>query len=127
MPSESPIVQAAAGWAHCVVVTERGEVYTWGECVPASKLNADTSPRVLGGGGDKDLFGAQAEERDGGEEGLFSRPLTLTDLSDSPEAALTASIETTLKNKGSSTLKGKASSPIAEVYHRPGLNKAVRY
>ncbi|XP_024526793.1 ultraviolet-B receptor UVR8 isoform X1 [Selaginella moellendorffii] len=34
-----PAIFAAAGWAHCAVVTETGEVYTWGwkECVPSDK------------------------------------------------------------------------------------------
>eukprot|EP00250_Pteridium_aquilinum_P010362 c19332_g1_i2 orf=1875-3143(-) len=119
LPSESPIVQAAAGWAHCVVVTDMREVYTWGwkECVPASKLNADANPRVLASGADKDFFDAQTEDRDGGEDGVFSRPLSLTDLTDPPDSALIASMETTSRNK--STSKGKASSPIDKL--RGGL------
>lgn len=55
LPTESHIVRAAAGWAHCVLVTDRGEVYTWGwkECVPSGKLSGD-SPS--GGGLEKDPF-----------------------------------------------------------------------
>ncbi|KAI3447715.1 hypothetical protein Pfo_004380 [Paulownia fortunei] len=40
LPTTDLIVKAAAGWAHCVSVTDKGEVYTWGwkECVPSGKL-----------------------------------------------------------------------------------------
>ncbi|KAL8508999.1 hypothetical protein ACS0TY_016260 [Phlomoides rotata] len=40
LPTTDPIVEAAAGWAHCVSVTDKGEVYTWGwkECVPSVKI-----------------------------------------------------------------------------------------
>ncbi|XP_055812475.1 ultraviolet-B receptor UVR8-like isoform X2 [Solanum dulcamara] len=43
LPTEDPIVKAAAGWAHCVSVTEKNDVYTWGwkECVPSSKVVAN--------------------------------------------------------------------------------------
>ncbi|XP_042494563.1 ultraviolet-B receptor UVR8-like isoform X4 [Macadamia integrifolia] len=45
LPTEASIVTAAAGWAHCVSVTDRGEVYTWGwkECVPSGKVIGDSS------------------------------------------------------------------------------------
>nr|XP_024364805.1 ultraviolet-B receptor UVR8-like isoform X2 [Physcomitrium patens] len=46
LPTDSPIVHAAGGWAHCAAVTGDGEVYTWGwsECVSSLKLNiADDS------------------------------------------------------------------------------------
>ncbi|KAJ4835276.1 hypothetical protein Tsubulata_002786 [Turnera subulata] len=48
LPSEAAVVNAVAGWAHCVSVTESGEVYTWGwkECVPPAKF-----PRDVAGGG----------------------------------------------------------------------------
>ncbi|KAL2622233.1 hypothetical protein R1flu_002438 [Riccia fluitans] len=38
---DANFVQAAAGWAHCDAVTDKGEVFTWGwsECVP----NANTA------------------------------------------------------------------------------------
>ncbi|XP_055811129.1 ultraviolet-B receptor UVR8 isoform X2 [Solanum dulcamara] len=40
LPDEISMVKAAAGWAHCVAVTETGEVYTWGwkECIPSGKF-----------------------------------------------------------------------------------------
>ncbi|XP_047977830.1 RCC1 domain-containing protein 1-like isoform X2 [Salvia hispanica] len=40
LPSPNPITEAAASWAHCVSVTDKGEVYTWGwkECVPSVKI-----------------------------------------------------------------------------------------
>ncbi|XP_022842704.1 ultraviolet-B receptor UVR8-like isoform X1 [Olea europaea var. sylvestris] len=40
LPTNDPILKAAAGWAHCVSVTGKGEVYTWGwkECVPPGKV-----------------------------------------------------------------------------------------
>ncbi|KAH9625958.1 hypothetical protein KSS87_021872 [Heliosperma pusillum] len=46
LPAEVSIVKAAAGWAHCVSVTDKAEVYTWGwkECVPSGKVFGDSSP-----------------------------------------------------------------------------------
>ncbi|KAF5204769.1 Ultraviolet-b receptor uvr8 [Thalictrum thalictroides] len=40
LQTDASIVQAAAGWAHCVAVTDGGDVYTWGwkECVPTGKV-----------------------------------------------------------------------------------------
>ncbi|XP_057801326.1 ultraviolet-B receptor UVR8-like isoform X1 [Salvia miltiorrhiza] len=40
LPTADPILEAAASWAHCVSVTDKGEVYTWGwkECVPSIKI-----------------------------------------------------------------------------------------
>ncbi|VVB05588.1 unnamed protein product [Arabis nemorensis] len=37
---KAPVVQASAGWAHCAVVTEGGEAFTWGwkECIPSKDL-----------------------------------------------------------------------------------------
>ncbi|XP_011654964.1 ultraviolet-B receptor UVR8 isoform X3 [Cucumis sativus] len=45
LPTEASIVKAAAGWAHTVAITDRGEVYTWGwkECVPSGKMFTDLS------------------------------------------------------------------------------------
>ncbi|XP_065045484.1 ultraviolet-B receptor UVR8-like isoform X6 [Musa acuminata AAA Group] len=45
LPTEVPIVKAAAGWAHCVAVTANGEVYTWGwkECVPTGRIVKEQS------------------------------------------------------------------------------------
>eukprot|EP00252_Welwitschia_mirabilis_P000760 TRINITY_DN10723_c0_g1_i2.p1 TRINITY_DN10723_c0_g1~~TRINITY_DN10723_c0_g1_i2.p1 ORF type:complete len:508 (+),score=111.39 TRINITY_DN10723_c0_g1_i2:348-1871(+) len=41
LETDAAIVKAAAGWAHCIAVTDRGEVFTWGwkECVPSLKAN----------------------------------------------------------------------------------------
>lgn len=46
LPTEDPVVKASAGWAHCVLATESGDLYTWGwkECVPSGKLIADLVP-----------------------------------------------------------------------------------
>eukprot|EP00249_Psilotum_nudum_P023192 c28781_g1_i1 orf=166-1779(+) len=43
LQTDAPIIHAAAGWAHCVAATDRGEVYTWGwkECVPTGKSTTD--------------------------------------------------------------------------------------
>ncbi|XP_030472757.1 ultraviolet-B receptor UVR8-like isoform X2 [Syzygium oleosum] len=43
LPTQALVLKAAAGWAHCITVTEPGETYTWGwkECVPSSKLISD--------------------------------------------------------------------------------------
>ncbi|URE03685.1 E3 ubiquitin-protein ligase [Musa troglodytarum] len=45
LPTEVPLIMAAAGWAHCVAVTAQGEVYTWGwkECVPTGRITRDQS------------------------------------------------------------------------------------
>ncbi|KAK6933120.1 hypothetical protein RJ641_036014, partial [Dillenia turbinata] len=58
LPNEASIVKAAAGWAHCVAVTESGEVYTWGwkECVPSGKVVGELPS---GGSPDKDIFERQ--------------------------------------------------------------------
>ncbi|KAG6488854.1 hypothetical protein ZIOFF_050108 [Zingiber officinale] len=66
LPTEVPIVKAAAGWAHCVAVTgamitwkpAQGDVYTWGwkECVPTGRITRD---QPSGGTSEK-------EERHGG-------------------------------------------------------------
>jgi alpha-tubulin suppressor-like RCC1 family protein len=50
LPTESPIIQAAGGWAHCAAVTGDGEVYTWGwsECVPNVKSNPDETEQAQG-------------------------------------------------------------------------------
>ncbi|XP_057979918.1 ultraviolet-B receptor UVR8 isoform X2 [Malania oleifera] len=59
LPTEATIVKAAAGWAHCVSVTDGGEVYTWGwkECVPSGKVFGDPS---AGGSMEKDVFERQS-------------------------------------------------------------------
>ncbi|XP_050250595.1 ultraviolet-B receptor UVR8 isoform X3 [Quercus robur] len=59
LPMEVSVVRGAAGWAHCVAVTESGEVYTWGwkECVPSGKVFGDPS---LGGSSEKDVFERQS-------------------------------------------------------------------
>ncbi|KAL9226627.1 hypothetical protein vseg_002416 [Gypsophila vaccaria] len=58
LPTESSIVKAAAGWAHCVSITDKAEVYTWGwkECVPSGKVFGDASP---GGNLEKDTLEKQ--------------------------------------------------------------------
>ncbi|XP_024013832.1 ultraviolet-B receptor UVR8 isoform X1 [Eutrema salsugineum] len=40
LPTEAPVIQASAGWAHCAVVTESGEAFTWGwkECIPSRDI-----------------------------------------------------------------------------------------
>ncbi|KAG2730368.1 hypothetical protein I3843_01G283100 [Carya illinoinensis] len=59
LPAEASMVKAASGWAHCVAVTESGEVYTWGwkECVPSGKVFVDPT---LGGCYEKDAFERQS-------------------------------------------------------------------
>ncbi|XP_027160079.1 ultraviolet-B receptor UVR8-like isoform X1 [Coffea eugenioides] len=59
LPTDGSIVRAAAGWAHCVAVTESGDVYTWGwkECVPSGKVLGDPS---LGLGIEKDVTERQS-------------------------------------------------------------------
>ncbi|KAG8078471.1 hypothetical protein GUJ93_ZPchr0007g6291 [Zizania palustris] len=45
LPSDVAIVRADAGWAHCVAITDEGDVYTWGwkECVPTGRVISDQS------------------------------------------------------------------------------------
>ncbi|GLT89084.1 hypothetical protein SLE2022_070840 [Rubroshorea leprosula] len=45
LPTEGSIVKAAAGWAHCVAITDNGQVFTWGwkECIPSGKVFGDPS------------------------------------------------------------------------------------
>ncbi|GFQ04806.1 ultraviolet-b receptor uvr8 [Phtheirospermum japonicum] len=45
LPTTDLIVKAAASWAHCISVTDKGEVYTWGwkECVPSGKVTGSFS------------------------------------------------------------------------------------
>ncbi|XP_044494027.1 ultraviolet-B receptor UVR8-like isoform X2 [Mangifera indica] len=59
LPTEASVVDAAAGWAHCVSVTDSGEVYTWGwkECVPLAKVPLDLT---TGGNSQKDVIGKQS-------------------------------------------------------------------
>ncbi|XVF83740.1 hypothetical protein PTKIN_Ptkin16aG0515800 [Pterospermum kingtungense] len=58
LPTEASVVKAAAGWAHCIAVTENGEVYTWGwkECIPSGRVSGDSS---TGTGFEKDVFERQ--------------------------------------------------------------------
>ncbi|CAA7392714.1 unnamed protein product [Spirodela intermedia] len=83
LPTDTPLMKAAAGWAHCVAVTAQGEVYTWGwkECVPSGKVVGDQSAaglRLL----EKDalLSSDQVSPRSqiskGGEESAKRRKLT---------------------------------------------------
>ncbi|KAK7292917.1 hypothetical protein RJT34_15774 [Clitoria ternatea] len=59
LPSEASVVKAAAGWAHCVSVTDEGEVYAWGwkECVPSGKAIPDF---ITVGSLQKDVAGKQS-------------------------------------------------------------------
>ncbi|XP_058109498.1 ultraviolet-B receptor UVR8-like isoform X2 [Magnolia sinica] len=59
LPTETSIVKAAAGWAHCVAVTDCGEVYTWGwkECIPSGKIVGDA---LAGGGLEKEPLDRQS-------------------------------------------------------------------
>ncbi|GER47229.1 regulator of chromosome condensation family protein [Striga asiatica] len=45
VPTTDRIVKAAAGWAHCISVTDKGQVYSWGwkECVPSGKVTRNWS------------------------------------------------------------------------------------
>ncbi|XP_010256797.1 PREDICTED: ultraviolet-B receptor UVR8-like isoform X2 [Nelumbo nucifera] len=59
LPTDASIVKAAAGWAHCVSVTDKGEVYTWGwkECVPSGKVLGDPA---AGGNIEKEVLERQS-------------------------------------------------------------------
>ncbi|XP_027070596.1 uncharacterized protein [Coffea arabica] len=45
LPTEAPVLKAAAGWAHCVSITDNCDVYTWGwkECVPSGMITRNFS------------------------------------------------------------------------------------
>ncbi|XP_006290887.2 ultraviolet-B receptor UVR8 [Capsella rubella] len=53
LPTDAPVVQASSGWAHCAVVTEAGEAFTWGwkECIPSKdpvgKHQSGSSEQVI--------------------------------------------------------------------------------
>ncbi|XP_010321436.1 ultraviolet-B receptor UVR8 isoform X2 [Solanum lycopersicum] len=73
LPDEISIVKAAAGWAHCVAVTETGEVYTWGwkECIPSGKFLGE---QVVDKEGSRSKVGAAPGiETRGGEDGAKRR------------------------------------------------------
>ncbi|XP_021813802.1 ultraviolet-B receptor UVR8-like isoform X1 [Prunus avium] len=59
LPTDASIVKAAAGWAHCVAVTDIGGVYTWGwkECVPSGKLLGE---QPMGANVEKDAIERQS-------------------------------------------------------------------
>ncbi|OIW16159.1 hypothetical protein TanjilG_18874 [Lupinus angustifolius] len=69
LPPEAYIVNAAAGWAHCVTVTDCGEVYTWGwkECIPSGKVFGEPS---IGISLEQDVPGWQSSLST--EQGMFA-------------------------------------------------------
>ncbi|XP_055811130.1 ultraviolet-B receptor UVR8 isoform X3 [Solanum dulcamara] len=73
LPDEISMVKAAAGWAHCVAVTETGEVYTWGwkECIPSGKFLGEAA---VDKEGSRSKVGAPPGiETRGGEDGAKRR------------------------------------------------------
>ncbi|KAL5126798.1 Ultraviolet-B receptor UVR8 [Glycine soja] len=68
LPTEASIVKAAAGWAHCVAVTEHGAVYTWGwkECIPSGRVFGEPSTGVSL---EKDVPGRHSQVST--EQGMF--------------------------------------------------------
>ncbi|XP_023910727.1 ultraviolet-B receptor UVR8 isoform X2 [Quercus suber] len=81
LPTEASVLKAAAGWAHCVSVTEMGEVYTWGwkECVPSEKIvrdlvaggifQTDSTDQVSGKAQGSNLIGGPASHVDNKKAG----------------------------------------------------------
>ncbi|VVA12528.1 PREDICTED: ultraviolet-B receptor UVR8 [Prunus dulcis] len=59
LPTDASIGKAAAGWAHCVAVTDIGGVYTWGwkECVPSGKFLGE---QPMGANVEKDAIERQS-------------------------------------------------------------------
>ncbi|XP_057863040.1 ultraviolet-B receptor UVR8 isoform X6 [Cryptomeria japonica] len=107
LQTEAAIVQAAAGWAHCIAVTDRGEVYTWGwkECVPTGKTTAD---QVLTGAPstEKDMLGSQVESStDQGDCGLLVRP-SFNDQYECHYSCPSTSSEVSQKSKNDPTTSG---------------------
>ncbi|KAL1195873.1 Ultraviolet-B receptor UVR8 [Cardamine amara subsp. amara] len=82
LPTEAPVVQASAGWAHCAVVTETGEAFTWGwkECIPSKdpvgKKQSSSSEQVSPpsqGSNAPSVMTLQSENQKVGEETVKRR------------------------------------------------------
>uniref|UniRef100_A0A0C9RZF0 TSA: Wollemia nobilis Ref_Wollemi_Transcript_415_2290 transcribed RNA sequence n=1 Tax=Wollemia nobilis TaxID=56998 RepID=A0A0C9RZF0_9CONI len=110
LQTEAAITQAAAGWAHCVAVTDRGEVYTWGwkECVPTGKANAD---QVASGttSTEKDILDGEVESStEQGGDGSHVRP-SFNDQYDCHDSCPSTSSEISQKSKNNTTTSGTRS------------------
>lgn len=113
LQTDAAIIQAAAGWAHCVTVTDRGEVYTWGwkECVPTSKVTAD---QVATGtsSSEKESSDSQAELlKDQGDGSLIRS--SFTDQYECPDSCASTSSELLQKNKNSTASSGARNKTAA--------------
>ncbi|KAJ0245685.1 Regulator of chromosome condensation [Hirschfeldia incana] len=73
LPSEAPVLQASAGWAHCAVVTEAGEAFTWGwkECIPSKDVGGKQQSSLSEQG--TNASSGQNENRKVGEEPVKRR------------------------------------------------------
>ncbi|GAA0150428.1 guanyl-nucleotide exchange factor [Lithospermum erythrorhizon] len=118
LPVETPIRKAAAGWAHIVLVTEKGVVFTWGwkECVPSQvKLQRVSVPEELEGDISAKLNSALIKEVSPQSRGTTSTvdPLSLTDGKSSGEE--------TIKRRKTSSASGEydSSSPVDETLSVP--------
>uniref|UniRef100_A0A1J3FDA4 Ultraviolet-B receptor UVR8 n=1 Tax=Noccaea caerulescens TaxID=107243 RepID=A0A1J3FDA4_NOCCA len=78
LPTEAPVKQASSGWAHCAVVTEVGEAFTWGwkECIPSKDLGGGKQQSGLseqGSNAASSGVSLQDESRKVGEEPVKRR------------------------------------------------------
>ncbi|RID65306.1 hypothetical protein BRARA_D00508 [Brassica rapa] len=73
LPTEAPVIQASAGWAHCAVVTEAGEAFTWGwkECIPSKDVGGKQQSGLTEQG--TNASSGQNENRKVGEEPVKRR------------------------------------------------------
>ncbi|CAN7015004.1 unnamed protein product [Brassica oleracea var. botrytis] len=78
LPSEAPVIQASAGWAHCAVVTEAGEAFTWGwkECIPSKDVGGKQQSVSSEQG--TNASSGQNENRKVGEEPVKRRRVSTT-------------------------------------------------
>nr|GMC99643.1 ultraviolet-B receptor UVR8-like isoform X2 [Ipomoea batatas] len=113
LPTETPIMKASAGWAHCVSLTEKSEVYTWGwkECVPSVKITRSLSSE---GGAEGDTSVKQSSA-------LFEQGLTVAESprSQGSKSAGVSVLHLDNKKTGEETPKRRKVSPFKQEIESP--------
>ncbi|XP_049936854.1 ultraviolet-B receptor UVR8-like isoform X2 [Nymphaea colorata] len=110
LPTDVPIVKAAAGWAHCASVTEKGEVHTWGwrECIPSGNTVIDSA--ATGAFRLEDGDGRLTCQSDEGNH----RKCSTTDNCDYPQASLHASSDVSQNGAGHESKSSSIHSDVTE-------------
>ncbi|KAF3772110.1 hypothetical protein EJ110_NYTH58739 [Nymphaea thermarum] len=110
LPTDVPIVKAAAGWAHCASVTEKGEVHTWGwrECIPSGNTVIDSA--ATGAFRLEDGDGRLTCQSDEGNH----RECSTTDNCDCPQASLHASSDVSQDGTGHECKSSSVHSDVTE-------------